>query len=62
MDPTLENSYLYEFKMAMFDNGEPEQFLLFIRNFNLTLQVSGIIVSGANIQYLCTLVRGEVLH
>ena len=27
---TSEKSYLYELKMAFFDNGEPDDFLLFI--------------------------------
>ena len=33
-----EKSYLYEFKMALFDNGDPEEFLLFISNFITTLE------------------------
>ena len=37
MYPTSENSELYEFKMALFDNGDPEEFLLFIRNLTLLL-------------------------
>ena len=28
-DPTPEKLYLYELKMTFFDNGEPEDFLLF---------------------------------
>ena len=31
-----QKSDLYEFKSALFDNGDPEEFLLFIRNFNMT--------------------------
>ena len=48
--------------MALFDNSEPEEFLLFIRNFNTTLDTSGMFVSSSDIQYLCTLVRGRELH
>ena len=33
-DPTSKKSDLYEFKMTLFDNGDPEEFLLFIRNFS----------------------------
>ena len=40
-DPTPEKSDLYEFKMALFDNGKPEKLLLCIRNFNMTLETSG---------------------
>ena len=47
--------------MALFDNGYPEEFLLFIGNFQMTLEASATIASGANIHYLCTLVRGEAL-
>ena len=36
-DPTSQKSDPYEFKMALFDNGEPEEFLMFIRNFNTNL-------------------------
>ena len=59
--PTAEKWDLYEFKMALFDNNKPEQFLLFIRNFPMILQVSEKIASGANICYLPTLARGEAL-
>ena len=57
--PMSEKSYLYEFKMALFDNGDPEELLLFISNFITTLEESGMLVSGAKIQYLHTLLRGE---
>ena len=40
-DPTLRTSDIYEFKMSFFENGEPEEFLLSVRNFNTTLPVSG---------------------
>ena len=48
--PTSEKSDLYEFKMASFDNGNTEKFLLFIRNFNMTIEVSGTILAGAKNQ------------
>ena len=56
-DPTLERSYLYEFKIAFFDSDDPEEFLLFINNFNITLEASGTIVLGTNIQYFSMLKR-----
>ena len=61
-DPTSEKLDLYELKMALFDNDEPGDLLLFIRNFNMTLKVSGMLKAGADIQYLQTLVRGEALR
>ena len=48
--------------MALFDNGELGDFLWFIRNSNMTLEAPGTLRSGANIQYLCTLLRGEALR
>ena len=55
-------SDLYEFKMYCFDHGKPEEFLSFIRNFNMTLAASGTLEMDTNIQYLCTIVHGEVLR
>ena len=48
--------------MSFFDNGNPEEFLLFVRKFNMALAASGTLDMGANIQYLCTPVRGEELN
>ena len=39
---------MYEFKMALFDNGKPEEFLLFMRNLN----ASGMLTVNENLQYL----------
>ena len=52
---------LYEFKMFLFDHGKPEEFLLFINNFNMTLLAIGTLDTEAKIQHLCTLVCGEAL-
>ena len=40
-DPTSSTSDLYEFKMYLFENGNPEEFLLFVCNFNMTLVMTG---------------------
>ena len=56
MSITLE---LYEFKMSLFDHGKPEEFLLFIRNFNTTLAVTRTVDIDVKIHYLCTLPHGE---
>ena len=61
-DPSLEKSDLYEFKMALFYNRDPEEFLLFILNFNKNIEASITLKAGANIQHLRTLVRGEQLN
>ena len=60
-DPRSIMLDLYEFKMYLFENGNPEQFMLFVCNFNTTLAVTGILGTDANIQYLCTIVRWEAL-
>ena len=44
----------------MFDNGDPEEF--FVRNFNMTIAALGKLGMGTTIQYLSTLVHGEVLR
>ena len=36
-DPTSSILDLYEFRMSLFDHGEPEEFLLFVRNLQMTL-------------------------
>ena len=36
-DPMLDTLDFYDFIMALFDNGELEEFLLFMQNFNMTL-------------------------
>ena len=61
-DPMSSKSDLYEFKMSLFDNGELEYFLLFVRNFNINLVVTGMMETAAKIKYLRTLVCGEALH
>ena len=60
-NPTLEKSDLYDFKMAVSDNGKPQEFLLFIFNLNITIKVSGTLNYGVKIQCFCTLVCGEAL-
>ena len=61
-NPPTQKLDLYQFKMIFFDNGYPEDFLLFIRNFNMAHEASGTILSGLKIQYLCTMVHGEALR
>ena len=61
-DPISEKSVLNEFKTVMFNNGNPDQFLLFVRYLNMTLKVSGTLNTVVKIQYLCTIVRVESLY
>ena len=55
---TSSTSELYEFRMSLFENDDPEEFLLFTHNFNMTLAVTGMLDMGTKIQYLYMLVHG----
>ena len=48
--------------MTLFDNGDPDEFLSFIRNFKTTLKASGTLTTGADIQYICILLCGKALR
>ena len=61
IDTMSQKLNLYKLKMAQFDNGKLEKFLLLIRNFNITLDASGTLVTSAKIQLLRTLVHGKAL-
>ena len=39
--PTSENLDPYKFKIALFDNSDPEEFLLLFCNFNMNPEASG---------------------
>ena len=47
--------------MSLFEHGEPEEFLLFICNFNMTLAATGKLEMDVKVQYIHTLVHGEAL-
>ena len=55
-DSTSENVDLYEFKMALFENGKTEAFLFFVRNFNMNLEASRTLETAAKVQYCHALV------
>ena len=48
--------------MYFFENGNPEEFVLFVHNFNVTLAASGALEAGAKFQYLRTIVHREALR
>ena len=43
-------------------NGNPDKFLLFVRNSQINLESSGTLATGAKIQYHRTIVSGEALR
>ena len=40
-DPTSSMLDIYEFIVSLFDHGEPEEFTLFVRNFQINLAATG---------------------
>ena len=48
--------------MTFFNNSDPEEFLLFVINFTMSIQDLGILTASAKLQYLCTLLCGEALR
>ena len=61
-NPKSEKSDPYEFKTTSFYNGNPEEFLLFIHNFNTNLAASVMLETAVKFQYLLTLVHVEALR
>ena len=59
IDPTSSTLELYQLNMSLFGNGELGEFLLFVRNFYMTLVAPGALEAGMKVQYLSTLVHGE---
>ena len=57
-----QTSDFNELKMALFDTCKPKEFLLFLSNRNMPLEVSGITTSNVEIKYLYTMVRVEALY
>ena len=41
--------------MALFDNGDLEEFLLFIMNFNIAIEALEMLVASAKVQFMCSL-------
>ena len=60
--PTSSTPELYEFIMSLFDHGKPEEFLLFVENFQMSLAAMGTLETEAGVQYLHTIACGEVLR
>ena len=61
-EPASENSDMDEFKMALFDIHNPEDFLLLIWNFRMALNASGMLADNTNIQYLYTLLHVDTMR
>ena len=57
--PTSITSDLYEFRMSLFDHGNPEEFLLFFRKLIMIIASTGMLETYTKVQYLCTPVSEE---
>ena len=62
IDLTSAKLDLYEMKWPFSTMDTWKSFFLFIRNFNMTLAAPGTLGTDANMKYLCTLVREELLR
>ena len=60
--PTSSTLDIYEFRMSLFKHGKPEELLLFLQIFQMTLAATGTLDTEAKVQYLCTLFHGEALN
>ena len=49
-DPTSSTSDLYEFNIYLFHNGDKEEFLFFVHNFNMTRAASMMLEMGTKVQ------------
>ena len=48
--------------MDQVDNVDPEEFFLFIQNFQMTTEAPGTLLANAKVQYLLTLLHGDELR
>ena len=61
-DPTSGKLDLYELKISIFDDGKMDEFLLLVRNFNMTCEASVMIKTSVKVPFLCKIFHGEVLR
>ena len=59
--PTSITLHIYGFRMYLFDHSETEEFILFIKIFQMTLASSGTLETESKVQFIRTLVCGEAL-
>ena len=56
-----KKSDIYELKMALFCNGKPQDFVLFVLNFKTMVEASWMLSANEKIEYLRTPLHGEAL-
>ena len=60
-NPVSAASENYKLKMATFDNGQPEKFLVLTRNSNIEINGTGTIPVAGQINYLHMMLPGDYL-
>ena len=60
-NPVSAASENYKLKMATFDNGQPEKFLVLTRNSNIEINGTGTITVAGQINYLHMMLPGDYL-
>ena len=53
---------LNEFKMTLFDKGNPEEFLLFMKNLKMTIKALVNLTTRTNIMNPLTILHGEAIY
>ena len=48
--------------MSTFEDGQPEEFLALLRNFKISIDVTGMTTDSGRVNYLHTMLRGTRLR
>ena len=59
-DPSDDDSETYKLKIAMFENGQPEEFLALMKNFKRAIDGIGTTSEAGKINYIRTLLTGSI--
>ena len=60
--PSDAGSETYELKIATFENGQPEELFVLMKNFKTAIDRTGTMLESVKISYLRNLLRGEALQ
>ena len=61
-NPSQATSEKYNMNMSTFDNGQPEEFLVLLRNFKIAIDRTSMTMPTGRINYLCTMLREKSLR
>ena len=60
-NPSDAASEMYKLNIVTFENGQPEEFLQLMKNFNIAVDGTGTATLAGKINYLRTMLHAEVL-